>query len=216
MADKGLKLTFKRELWHKLGESSFTTYIPILKTSRAEVLFIGTWGSSLNAFILQAKNAGLFERMKAFGMISEDSAIALGDQIPTGLFGHSRAAFNYFAAKSAAGKEFVDDYHKKYNMYPGGFSFCAYDSVIAWADAVEKAGSFDSEKVVDALKGLKFSGPRGEMFIRDFDNQLNSPVCMGPRVFKEEYGFAVIEPTIIIPAEDLWLSEDEVKALQSQ
>lgn len=216
LADRGINLEFKKELWHKLGETTFTSYIPILKASRPEVLFIGTWGASLNAFILQAGNAGLFEKMKAFGMIDEATSIALEKKLPQGLHGFSRGAFNYYSAKSAAGKEFTDKYYNKFKMYPGGFSFCAYDSVIAWAEAVKKAGSFDAEKAVDALKGLKFSGPRGDQYIRAIDGQLNCETTMGPLVYNEKYGFAVLDPAAAIPAEDVWLSEDEVKAIYSK
>ena len=216
MTARGINLKFKKELWHKLGETTFTSYIPILKASRPEVLFIGTWGASLNAFILQAGNAGLFEKMKAFGMIAEDTSIALGKKLPQGLHGFSRGAFNYYSAKSAAGKEFTDKYYKKFKMYPGGFSFCAYDSVIAWAAAVKKARSFDAEKVVDALRGLKFRGPRGDQYIRAIDGQLNAATTMGPLVYNEKYGFAVLDPATAIQAEDVWLSEDEVKAIYSK
>jgi branched-chain amino acid transport system substrate-binding protein len=216
MLAKGIELKFKKELWHKLGETTFTTHIPVLKASGAEVLFIGTWGSSLNAFILQAKNAGLFKRMKAFGMIAEDTAIALGDKMPEGLYGFSRGPFNYFSQKYAAGKAFTDKYYKKFKMYPGGFSFCTYDAIIAWAAAVKKAGSFDAEKTVDALRGLKFSGPRGELYVRAFDGQLNAPACFGFRKYNEKYGFAVLDPVIVIPAEDIWLSEDEVRAMRGE
>jgi len=216
VAAKGIKLTFEKELWHKLGETTFTSYIPVLKASKPEVLFIGSWGGDMNAFILQASNAGLFKRMKAFGMIAEDSAIALGDKMPEGLYGFSRGPFNYYAGKYPAAKEFVDKYYKKFNMYPGGFSFCAYDSIIAWAAAVKKAGSFDAEKTVDALQGLKFSGPRGDQYIRAVDGQLNCPACIGLRSYKKEYGFAVLDPVTVVPAETIWLSEAEVKAIRAK
>ncbi|MEW6265799.1 MAG: ABC transporter substrate-binding protein [Thermodesulfobacteriota bacterium] len=212
MAAKGVKITMQKDLWHKLGETSFTSYIPILKASQAEVLFIGTWGSSLNALILQGLNAGLFEKMKAFGLISEDVAMSLGDKLPSGLYGFSRAEFTYFAEKYPAGKEFVDTFYKRFGIYPGGFSFCAYDSIIAYAEAIKKANSLEAEKVVDALKGLKFKGPRGERYIRAVDGQEDTPVCIGPRMFKKEYGFAVLDPVTIIPAEKTWISEDEAKA----
>lgn len=216
LAARGIKLKFKKELWHKLGETTFTSYIPVLKASRPEVLFIGTWGSSLNAFILQAGQAALFDKMKAFGMIAEDTCIALGKKLPQGLHGFSRGAFNYYSAKEAAGKEFTDKYYKKFKMYPGGFSFCAYDSVIAWAAAVKKAGSFDFTKVADTLRGLKFSGPRGDQYIRAVDGQLNCATTIGPLIYNEKYGFAVLDPATAIAAEDVWLSVDEVKAIYSK
>ena len=60
--------------------------------------------------------------MKVFGMITEDTCIALADKMPEGLHGFSRGAFNYFSKKTAAGEAFTDKYYKKYNMYPGGRS----------------------------------------------------------------------------------------------
>jgi branched-chain amino acid transport system substrate-binding protein len=216
MAERGIQLKFEKELWHKLGETTFTSYIPILKASRPEVLFIGTWGASANAFLLQAGSAGLFKGMKAFGVIGEDTCIALGDKMPEGLYGFSRGAFNYYSAKSAAGKEFTDKYYEKFKMYPGGFSFCANDSVIAWEAAVKKAGSFEAEKVADALRGLKFSGPRGEQYIRAIDGQLSCETTIGPLVYNKNFGFAVLDPANAIPAEEAWLSIDEVNAIRSK
>lgn len=214
MDKKGAKITWTKELWHKLGETTFTSYIPVLKTSRADVIFIMTFGASLNAFILQANQAGLLKRMDGFGFIAEDTCQALGDKMPAGLAGFSRAAFNYFRDKSEAGKKFVTQFKEKYGSYPGGFSFCAYDSILGYAAAVKKAGSFDRQKVAAALAGIKFTGPRGEMWVRPADGQINAPVCLGMLKYHPEYGFAIIDPVEPIPAEKLWVSEAEAAKLR--
>jgi len=209
MEAKGAQITWTKELWHKLGETTFTSHIPVLKASQADVIFIMTFGSSLNAFILQASQAGLFKQMEGFGFIAEDTCMALGDKMPAGLAGFSRGAFNYFMNAGPAGKEFVTTYKDKYGAYPGGFSFCAYDSILGYAAAAEKAGSFDKEKVAQALRGIKFSGPRGEMSVRAVDGQINAPVCIGMLKYNQDYGFAVLDPVNPIPADKVWLSEAE-------
>ena len=212
MTKRGIELEWKKELWHKLGETTFTSHIPVIKAAKPDVLFLGTFGASLNAFILQANQAGLFKRMDGFGLIAEDTCMALGKNMPNNLSGFSRGAFQHFMHSVPAGKEFTEKYHKKYGTYPGGYSFCAYDSVIAWAKAVKKAGSFDAEKTVDALKGLEFSGPRGDQIVRAVDGQLSCPVCIGPLKYNKDLGFYIIDPVSPISAESLWLSEEEVKA----
>ena len=39
---------------------------------------------------------------------------------------------------------------------------------------------------------------------------------MGPLVYNEKYGFAVLDPATAIAAEDVWLSVDEVKEVYSK
>ncbi len=69
-------------------------------------------------------------------------------------------------------KAFVANFKKAYgadailnNMGEG-----QYDSVYVWKAAVEKAGSFDIEKTVDALDGITFNAPQGEISIDGISN----------------------------------------------
>ena len=54
-----------------------------------------------------------------------------------------------------------------------------YIGVYLWAKSVQKAGSFDVEKVREAAKGMTFDAPEGKVTI-DGDNQhLYKPVRIG-------------------------------------
>lgn len=69
------------------------------------------------------------------------------------------------------GQEFVDDFVARYNLYPGETAAGTYTSIYQYKSAVEKAGSFNVDKVVSALEGHKFSLVKGQEYYRDFDHQ---------------------------------------------
>src|SRR5438552_18210009 len=50
--------------------------------------------------------------------------------------------------------------------------------VYLWKQAVEKAGSFDVDKVRDAMIGQKFKGPAGEVTMQE-NHHLINPVFIG-------------------------------------
>ncbi|NUW34535.1 branched-chain amino acid ABC transporter substrate-binding protein [Nonomuraea sp. SMC257] len=60
-------------------------------------------------------------------------------------------------------KGWIDSYTKKFGSAPGPYSNQAYDAVRLAAEAISKAGSTDSAKVISALEGINgftmFSGP---------------------------------------------------------
>lgn len=60
--------------------------------------------------------------------------------------------------------KFYDAYTKKYGVEPEGYgTSSSYMAVYALKDAIERAGSLDSDKVVDALKSIDMQGVYGRI-----------------------------------------------------
>ena len=57
----------------------------------------------------------------------------------------------------------------------------AYDGVYALKQGIEKAGSTDTEKVKDAMKGMAVNTTREKLFFRKTDNQLSCLAYFGRR-----------------------------------
>jgi urea transport system substrate-binding protein len=104
------------------------------------------------------------------------------------LVGHL-AAWNYFqTVKSKKNREFVKKFKafaKKMGL-PGGSKrvtddpiVWSYAGVYLWKAAVEKAGSFDVDKVKQALYGMKFDSPGGMVMLDDKNHHLHKPVLIG-------------------------------------
>lgn len=58
-------------------------------------------------------------------------------------------------------QSFIANYSEKYGEKPQSFSALGYDSVYLIADAIEKAGTTESDKVVEAMKSTQYSGVTG-------------------------------------------------------
>ena len=104
------------------------------------------------------------------------------------LVGHL-AAWNYYQSiDTPANKEFVAKF-KAYcasHKLPGGDGRvtddpieAAYFGVYTWKAAVEKAGSFDIEKVIPAVAGLEFEAPGGAKKMDPINHHTWKPVLIG-------------------------------------
>jgi branched-chain amino acid transport system substrate-binding protein len=82
------------------------------------------------------------------------------------------------AIDTPANKKFMAAMEKKFGpklLTPNDLSVPQYDAIYLYKAAVEKAGSTDPEKVVQALAEVSFDGPRGKIQMND---QRHAPLTM--------------------------------------
>jgi branched-chain amino acid transport system substrate-binding protein len=87
--------------------------------------------------------------------------------------------------------KFRDAYRAKYNDYPRLGSVVGYDTMNAIAAGLRKAGTTDNEKLIDAMKGLKFSSPFGAVEFRAIDHQSTLGAFVGRTAVKDGKGVMV-------------------------
>ncbi len=58
---------------------------------------------------------------------------------------------------------FFDNFKKKSPNYPVYTAFFAYDAIFLYAEAVKRAGSFDTDKVIKELEKTRYEGVAGEI-----------------------------------------------------
>ena len=76
-------------------------------------------------------------------------------------------------------KAFRDAYQKRWKDYPRLGSVVGYTAVYSVANAVRKAKSADTEKLVEALKGLQMQTPFGPIEWRAIDHQSTMGAYVG-------------------------------------
>ena len=144
-------------------------------------------GDSNVPFYKEFANQGLSSAdcpIMAFS-VAEDELRAM--DVPP-LVGHL-AAWNYFQSiDTEENRDFVTRF-KEYcakNNLPGGSDRvtddpieAAYFGVYVWKDAVEKAGSFDVDKVRQAVYGLEFAAPGGAKQMHPDNQHTLKPVYIG-------------------------------------
>jgi ABC-type branched-subunit amino acid transport system substrate-binding protein len=157
----------------KLGTKDFKKELMIAKMKQPDVLVLILFGQDMQNAIRQATIMGLKDKMEIIVPIIELSmAEGAGPKIMEGVVGTSdynwQVPYKYNYAK---GKQFVEDFKTAYDRYPCWGAATAYTNVWEWKNAVERAKSFDSAKVVTAMEGHSFSLLKNEQTWRDFDHQ---------------------------------------------
>jgi len=107
------------------------------------------------------KEAGV--RMIGTGDVVDDDLLESMGDVAVGVV----TSFHYSAAHdSPENKAYVDAFMKTNKFRPNFHSVGGYDGMHAIYEAMKKAGANpDGDKLVDAMKGMKWTSPRGPMTI---------------------------------------------------
>jgi branched-chain amino acid transport system substrate-binding protein len=81
-----------------------------------------------------------------------------------------------FARYPEPDQKFKNNYRAVYKEDPGISADTAYDTVMVYAEAITKAGTFDVQKVIPVLQTTKMQGASGEIVFDKFGGVIKSPV----------------------------------------
>jgi branched-chain amino acid transport system substrate-binding protein len=160
-----------------LGSTDFTSYLLNIANSGADVMFNETVGADNVTSTKQSVQFGIMKKMKyVIPLMSPFSEKALGAEVLEGMYG-SMPWYWGMQEKFPLAKYFNEDFNKKFGYIP---RFCAaqcYNSMIMWADGVERAGTFYPPEVIKALEAEhRVDTISGEVYFRAADHQGTSPV----------------------------------------
>lgn len=161
--EKVLKGTVVGEEYYALGSTQFGSLINKMKLKKPDAIIAAVVGGSNVAFYKQLKAAGVTgtkQTLLTFSA-SEDELLGIGGENMAGFY----ASFKYFQSlNNPNNAKFVQAFKAKYgpNAVIGDVTQAAYLGPWLWKAAVEKAGSFDVDKVVAASPGIELkTAPEG-------------------------------------------------------
>jgi branched-chain amino acid transport system substrate-binding protein len=199
-------------VWPKLGESNFSSYIPVLLNDNPDVVFGVMFGSASTNFIRQGKTYGMFDRTKVFTYASTYLMMALGNDVPEGVYGWTRSPFY---AKSPAMNAFVAKYQAAHKDFPYDEAIAGYDTMIQMGEAIKRANSLEPAKLVDALSSMEFSGVRGPVKVRKLDITAYAPTYIGVTKKTQDYAFPILTDLVRIGGETVMPTEAEVASMRA-
>jgi urea transport system substrate-binding protein len=151
------------EEYYPLGNTNFNSLINKIKLAKPDCIFAAIVGGSNVAFYKQLKAAGI-TGAKQFLLtlsVTEDEMLGIGGENFAGFY----SSMKYFQTLSNDNnKKFVEAFKAKYGPKAviGDVTQAAYLGPWLWKLAVEKAGSFDVDKVVAASPGIELkTAPEG-------------------------------------------------------
>ena len=203
------------QLWPSLLNPDYTTFINTILESEPEVVYASLWGGDLINFIRQAIPFGFFDKTTLVTHNMDlDILQALGKNLPDGIVATS--GFPWYSLTTPEVTEFVDKYFDATGEFPVVGSILGYNSMYALKAAIEKAGTTETEAVVDALAGLTWSTPTGDTTIRALDHQANPTIWVGASAQSDDFPFPILTDLVPVPGSDVMLSEAEVLARRAQ
>ena len=147
-----------------LGSTNFGSTINKIKATKPDIILSTVVGGSNVAFYKQLKAAGVnFSKTTVMALaVSEEEVSGIGKENVQDVL----TCMSYLQSlDNPANKKFVAAFKAKYGdkRVTGDTLASAYTAVYLWKQAVEKAKSFDVDKVVAASANLEFEGPEGKV-----------------------------------------------------
>ncbi|MBB2896009.1 urea ABC transporter substrate-binding protein [Pseudomonas sp. AS2.8] len=157
------------EEYYPLGGTQFGSLTNKIKLKKPDVVFAAVVGGSNVAFYKQLKAAGITSAKQNLLTLSvtEDEMLGIGGENMAGFY----SSMKYFQTlDNPNNKTFVEAFKAKYgkDAVVGDVTQAAYLGPWLWKMAVEKAGSFDVDKVVAASPGLELkTAPEGYVKVHE-------------------------------------------------
>lgn len=194
-------VSFVGESFAPFGTTDFRSHINTVLDAKPDGLYSTEWAGELITFVKQAKEAGLFQKIKHVMFpvgAAMDVLEGLGKEMPDDVWISGRYYFLY--PNNKRNNEWVARFRKRWNHYPAYVSETAYSSIYAIKAAVEKAGSKETKAVIGALEGMEMDSPAGHRVFRKEDHQAIYDVPWGKTKSDPKYPFKIMGEQKVIPA----------------
>jgi ABC-type branched-subunit amino acid transport system substrate-binding protein len=201
-----------------LTQTDFSSYIAPVLQSGADVLVLNHYGGNMVNSLTNAVQFGLRDKEvngKKFEIVvplySELMARGAGANIK-GIFGSQNWDWkleNQLGARYVGTNAFVKSFGEKYGFPPSQAAHTGYVQALLYADAVERAGSFNPCAVGEALKDFQFDGlGNGPTLYRGADHQCFKDVVVVKGAENPSSEFDLVEIVEVTPAEQVTYAPD--------
>jgi branched-chain amino acid transport system substrate-binding protein len=190
-----------------LASTDFSSYIAPVLNSGADVLVLNHYGGNMVNSLTNAIQFGLLDKQvngKDFQIVvplySELMAAGAGANIK-GVYG----SMNWnWQLQDAGTQAFVKSFGEKHGKPPSNSAQTCYAQVLLYADACERAGSFNPCAVAEALEGFEFDGlGNGPTLYRAGDHQCFKDVLVVKGAENPTNAYDTLEIVEITPREQV-------------
>lgn len=189
------------EEYYPLGHTNFRSLINKVKLKKPDLIYSVVVGGSNVAWYKQLKAAGITSKKYNLLTISttEDELLGIGGENAEGFY----ACMKYFQSQdNENNKAFVEAFKAKWgaDSVIGDVTQAAYLGPWIWKAAVEKAGSFDIDKIHAAHPGIELpQAPEGYVRVHDSNQHLWSRAKVGKILKDGQFEVIAISDDLIEP-----------------
>jgi len=188
-----------------LGAGDFSQYLTPVLNSGADVLVLNHYGKDMVNSLTQAVQFGMRDKTvnsKEFGIVvplySRLMAQGAGESV-AGIFGSTNW---HWSLDDEGSKAFVKSFGQEYGFPPSQAAHTCYVQTLLYADAAQRAGTFQPSALGAELEGLEFDGlGNGPTLYRAADHQCFKDVLVVRGKANPESEFDVLEVFQVTPRE---------------
>jgi len=159
---------FVGDVYSPIGTKDFSTYITKIRQSGADACFLVLQGDDNNAFLSQAHEYRLPEKVQLLTSIVDLNSIHAVGEAAIGLTGSTRYVFTI---DNPINKAFVALWKKEYAALPDVFEGEQWQACQVLRAGIEAAKSIDADKLRPALEHVAIDDIKGKVAIRACDHQ---------------------------------------------
>jgi len=169
---------FVAEQFPALGRIDAGATAQAIAAANPEGIFNVTFAADLANLVRQGNTRGLFERRAVVSMLTGEPEYLdpLADEAPEGWI---VTGYPWDQVNTPNHVKFREAYRRRFNDYPRLGSVVGYDTVNAIVTMLRQSRTTDTEKMVDAMEGLKFQSAFGDVEFRKIDHQATLGAFVG-------------------------------------
>jgi branched-chain amino acid transport system substrate-binding protein len=186
-----------------LGKVDAGAVVQAIDDAKPDGIFNVLFGPDLAKLVREGTTRGVFKDRVVVSLLSGEPEYLdpLKEDTPAGWI---VTGYPWEEIDTPAHKAFVDAYRKRWNDYPRLGSIVGYDTMRSLAAGIAKAGSTDTEKLIEAFRGLKLESPFGPFEYRAADHQATLGAYVGKIAVKGGKGtmsdFKYVDGATVLPS----------------
>jgi branched-chain amino acid transport system substrate-binding protein len=175
------------EQYPALGKIEAGATATAIEQARPDGIFNVLFGPDLTQFVREGNTRGLFEDKVILSLLTGEPEwlLPLKDEVPEGW---TVTGYPWDEITHPKHKAFVDAYRARFNETPRLGSLLGYMVLYMIRDTIERAGSVDSDALVQAFKDAKYDTIIGPVTMRGIDHQSTMGAWVGKLVLKGATG----------------------------
>lgn len=191
-----------------LGKVDAGSVVQALADAKPDALFNVLFATDVARFVRAGKQRHFFDNLSVVSMLTGEPEYLdpLGTETPEGWV---VTGYPWYAIDTPEHKAFLEAYQARFNDHPRLGTVIGYAAIQSLAAGIRKAGSTDTEAMIQAFKGLDLMTPFGPVTYRELDHQSTMGAYVGTLAIKDGQG--VMDDVQYIDGADVQPSDDQVR-----
>lgn len=191
-----------------LGRIDAGNVVQALADAKPDALFNVLFAADLAKFVRAGNQRHFFDHLPVVSLLSGEPEYLdpLGRETPEGWVA---TGYPWYAIDTPEHKAFLEAYQKRYDDYPRLGTVIGYSTIVSLAEGVKKAGSTDTEAMIEAFRGLEVVTPFGPITYRPQDHQSTMGAYVGALAVRD--GKGVMTDIRYIDGASVLPSDEQVK-----